>query len=149
MSYNILYRSKREYESKSMVWFANDQAEALRSLGCIPRTPSPEAVLACGTSSTETEVVPKTEASNVQVLERENVALRLRNKDVSTNEAQLTQLQLRLALLEQQIGGKSEASNEVVKREGIKRERIDGQADSARKRSRTSRRIEVLDLTED
>ena len=77
---DILYRSKREYELKSMVRLANDQAEALQSLGCIRRTPSPEAVSAHGTRSTEIEVVPKTEASNVQVLKRENVALRVRNK---------------------------------------------------------------------
>ena len=79
---NILHRSKRKYILNSLMLFANNEAGALQSLGCIPRIPSPKVVFACSTSSTEVQVIPKTEASNVQDLEQENLDLRVRANDI-------------------------------------------------------------------
>lgn len=101
---------------------------SLQSLGCIPRSPSPE-------QPTNT-ANPKEEIQQLRV--RTNIRL--------FNVGLLTPYKARLALLERSTNSKSEPR---IAGGFIKREREEVDTQRSRKKSRSTGSIEVVDLTED
>lgn len=150
-TFNLLYRSKRELNLFIISWTASLMTPigTLQMLGCLPRTPSPEAEPA-SIINNPTEATSHKENTTVGPKDRDQEIRNLRvssrleiHRSAPTNES----LQARLAQLEDGENVKSELSHTAG---GIKRERSqNNQSPSSGKRSRKSGPPETIDLTGD
>ena len=106
-------------------------------MGCIPRSPSPEAQSPNDDATAPGDAIQEVRDLRVSFMPRA----------LDTDENQLTHVQARLALLERGLNVKLESSRATT---GVKREREDDEAnEGSRQRRRASVKAEVIDLTDD
>ena len=106
-------------------------------MGCISRSPSPEAQSPNDETTAPGDVIQEVRDLRVSSLPRA----------LDSNRDLITYVQARLALLERGLNVKSESSHATT---GLKREREDDEADEGSlQRCRTSAKPEHIDLTDD